>query len=219
MDNEFHIEKNTVQFVGSYEGVAKLFASLSAAQGVMQGAIKDSQNPHYRSKYADLSSVWDAVRKPLADNGLSIIQIPLEGTDTVRVTTILGHVSGAYIMGTIELKPTKVDPQGAGSAITYARRYALMAFVGVAPEDDDGNAASVPQQKPVATKPKANPNAPVNRDQMKVLWDAAQLIGMTAEGLSQFVQHEYDLDTPAKLTRAQFDAVMKMLETKMAEGV
>lgn len=127
------------------ESIAKLSEALAKAQGVMEGASKDSNNPFFHSKYADLASVWDACRKPLADNGLSVVQtadfIP-EHPDMVCIETILCHASGEWIKGRLAVKPVKADPQGVGSCITYLRRYSLQSIVGIAPEDDDGNAAS-----------------------------------------------------------------------------
>jgi hypothetical protein len=135
--------------------IKDLAAALVKAQANLKPASKDGTNPHFRSSYATLQSVWDAARLVLSPNGLSIVQSFEAGDgDTVSVTTTLLHTSGQFIGGTLTLKPTKADPQGLGSAITYARRYALSAILGiVADDDDDGNAASAP--KPVeAYKPK-----------------------------------------------------------------
>jgi hypothetical protein len=127
------------------ESIAKLSEALAKAQGVMEGASKDSSNPFFKSKYADLSSVWEACRKPLSDNGLSVVQtsefIP-EHSDMICIETMLCHSSGEWIRGRLAVKPVKSDPQSAGSCITYLRRYSLQSIVGIAPEDDDGNAAS-----------------------------------------------------------------------------
>ena len=118
-----------------------LFAALAKAQGQMKGAIKDSANPFFKSKYADLSSVWEACREALAANGLSVVQFPVSEGELVGVRTILGHASGQSLESVFWVKPKANDPQGLGSAITYLRRYALAAAVGVAPEDDDGESA------------------------------------------------------------------------------
>lgn len=123
------------------ETIGKLAEALAKAQGAIKGATKDTKNDFFRSKYADLSSVWDACRSQLAANGLSVIQT-MDDSQGVTVVTTLAHSSGEWIRGRLTMKPVKDDPQGVGSAITYARRYALAAMVGVAPEDDDGNAAS-----------------------------------------------------------------------------
>ncbi len=138
----------TVQSEGM--GGSKLFAALAKAQAKIEGASKTNVNPHFRSKYADLASVWDACREALTSNGIAVIQRPVASeSGSVAIETILAHESGEYITGTLSMRPTKADPQGIGSAITYARRYALASMVGVAPEDDDGNAASRPSAKPI----------------------------------------------------------------------
>ncbi len=134
------------------EGVDKLFEALSAAQAAMTGATKGSVNPHYQSKYADLAAVWDACRKPLTENGLSVIQLPSADGPRVTVKTILAHKSGQWIESELTMTSVKADPQGVGSALTYARRYALSAMVGIAPDEDDGNAASGGKEKPQDTK-------------------------------------------------------------------
>lgn len=125
------------------ESIAALAAALAKAQGAIKAAVKDSSNPHFKSRYADLASVWEACRRPLSENGLAVIQTTDEvpdGTAVLLVTTLV-HASGEWIAGRLRLNPVKPDPQGMGSAITYARRYALAAIVGIAPDDDDGEAA------------------------------------------------------------------------------
>lgn len=126
------------------ESVKELAAALAKAQGEMRGAVKDSANPFFKSTYADLSSVVDAIRSAFASNGLSYIQsVEPSDKDEVRVETTLLHASGEWIAcGVLALPVSKHDAQGFGSALTYARRYSLSAAVGIAPEDDDGNAAS-----------------------------------------------------------------------------
>jgi hypothetical protein len=121
--------------------IGKLTTALAKAQGEIRGATKDSTNPHFKSKYADLASVRDAIQGSLSKNGIAYIQFPEGGPETVKITTVLA-LGDEWVRASYEMRPVKADPQGVGSAITYARRYALMAAVGVAPEDDDGNAAS-----------------------------------------------------------------------------
>lgn len=125
------------------EAKCAFYKALSAAQSEIEGAIKNSTNPHFRSKYADLGAVWEACRAPLTKHGLSVIQCPSFEPDrgVVVVTTILAHEGGYETSFPLTMPVSKVDAQGVGSAISYARRYALMAAVGIAPEDDDGNAA------------------------------------------------------------------------------
>lgn len=134
----------------------KLGAAMAAVQGSLKPAIKGSSNPYFKSKYADLQSCWDSCRSLLACNGLSVVQTFIQDAsgESVTISTTLLHSSGQWISGDLTMKPAKADPQGIGSAITYARRYALAAIVGiVADEDDDGNAATVkaqPQQSKVS---------------------------------------------------------------------
>ena len=142
--------------------IKDLATALSKAQKEIKGAVKDSNNPFFNSQYADLSSVWEACRSALCANDLSVIQTTNGNThDVVTVETMLCHSSGQWVKGSLTMKPTKPDPQGIGSAITYARRYALAAMVGVSPEDDDGQAAS--QSRPVATKSNPVPQKDLGR--------------------------------------------------------
>jgi hypothetical protein len=141
------------------EQLNELAGALSKAQAMLRGAVKDSTNPHFKSRYADLASCWDACREALAANGLSVVQLPEGNGGVVEMTTMLLHTSGQWIACTGCFTATKADPQGLGSCITYARRYQLCAIVGISPEDDDGNAASEPmkQQPKPERKPEPKP--------------------------------------------------------------
>ena len=121
----------------------KLAKALRVAQSIMGTASKDSVNPHFKSKYADLASVWDACRKPLTANGLTILQpVSCDGSN-VTITTRLLHESGEFIEESLTLQATQNTPQAIGSAITYGRRYGLSSMIGIAAdEDDDGHQAS-----------------------------------------------------------------------------
>lgn len=124
--------------------IGALVAALAKAQGAMTGAKKDAVNPHLKSKYADLASVWDAVRGPLSANGLAVIQTTEPAQAGVCVVTLLAHSSGEWIRSRLFMPTQKNDAQGVGSALTYARRYALAAITGIAPDDDDGEEAAKP---------------------------------------------------------------------------
>ena len=131
------------------ENIQEIAKALADAQASLTAAKKDSLNPHFRSQYASLQSVWDSAREVLAPNGLSVAQT-FEATDGahMNITTTLLHVSGQWIGGTLSMIPQQATPQGIGSAITYGRRYALAAILGiVADEDDDGEAASHPREE------------------------------------------------------------------------
>ena len=133
------------------ESIAALAAALAKAQSTIQGAIKDTANPFFKSKYADLASVKDAIQIPLSSNCLSYVQVVHNPENGVGVETILMHASGEWLSGGVVFVPvSKADAQGYGSALTYARRYSLSAITGVAPEDDDGNAAAVAKPIKVA---------------------------------------------------------------------
>jgi len=111
-------------------------------------ALKDKTNPAFRSKYADLGACLEAVDGALLDNGIALYQETFDDPSGVTVETVLLHASGEVIRsGKLHVPATKQDAQGYGSALTYARRYSLMAACGIAPEDDDGNAASRREQK------------------------------------------------------------------------
>ena len=125
------------------ENLADLAAALCAVQGELKPAIKQADNPFFKSKYVDLPGVWEAIRPLLAKNGLSVVQTFTASADGPTIVTTLMHKSGQWVSSELYLEPAKSDPQGVGRAITYGRRYALAAMVGVvADEDDDGNAAS-----------------------------------------------------------------------------
>jgi len=156
-----------------------LYSALAAAQSEMGKALKDTNNPHFKSKYADLASVCDACMPALSKHGIAVLQ-PAFDDDTGRyVKTILVHgESGQTAECRVPLIVAKNDMQGYGSAVTYARRYGLMGMAGIAPEDDDGNAAakSPPMVEPRKAAPPTIPNEAI---------DAAKGSILNAESLDQ----------------------------------
>lgn len=128
------------------EQINELVGAIVKAQLAMVPASKDHVNPFFKSKYADLPSCWEATAC-FRENGIAIVQSPMEGPEGyVLLDTQLSHVSGQWMRSRLKIRIAKDDPQGYGSAITYARRYALGCMTGlVTEEDDDGNAASNPQ--------------------------------------------------------------------------
>lgn len=124
------------QIQADHDGIAPALAS---AQLQMGRALKNSKNPHFKSTYADLAAVIEACREALATNGIAFIQQVIDS----HVKTVFLHSSGETLECLIPIIVQKEDMQGLGSAITYARRYGLMALAGISPEDDDGNAAVV----------------------------------------------------------------------------
>lgn len=156
------------------DSIADLATSLAKAQSEMGAVHKDQDNPYFRSKFAGLSTVWEAVKPALTKNGLSIVQMPGSDERGYFVQTQLLHSSGQWIRSTTYMKPAKEDPQGIGSLISYARRYALQAMVMACPDDDDGEAAmgrnahtkpvEASKPAPKVETPKAKPAKPVEAD-------------------------------------------------------
>ena len=148
----------------------KIAAAFVKAQTGFGPALKTSNNPFFKSKYADLSVVVEAIIDALHSNGIALLQNCHESDSGVIVETIFLHESGEQIScGKLHVPAAKNDPQGYGSALTYARRYSLMAACGIAPEDDDGNAAKAPK-KPIPESAKSVgksdfDNLPVERQQ------------------------------------------------------
>ncbi len=127
---------------------AKIYGAFVKAQKEFAPALKSSSNPHFKSKYADLAACVEAVIDALNNNGIAMIQRTHDDERGVTVETVFIHESGECLEGgRLHVPAAKQDPQGYGSALTYARRYSLMAACGIAPEDDDGNAASQPRKQ------------------------------------------------------------------------
>lgn len=140
----------------------QIATALVKAQRAFAPALKTSTNPHFRSRYADLAACVEAVIDALNANGIALVQRTHDSDNGVAVETLLVHESGETISGGILHVPAaKNDPQGYGSALTYARRYSLMASCGIAPEDDDANAAQ--KTRPAAIP--RNAGGSVSQDQ------------------------------------------------------
>lgn len=201
--------------------IGALAAALAKAQAALPSAVKDAVNPHFRSKYADLAAIWQAARKPLADNGLSVVQLPTEAGDgKIGLTYILMHTSGEWISDTVSSPIVKNDPQGVGSALTYLRRYSLAALVGiVADEDDDGNAASQAprdtertqgaayQAQPATNGNGGSPVTPKQANTLIGLWSRGKFEGE----LDTWIQESYNC-TIYELTTKQASNAIEALQ-------
>jgi len=146
------------------EGIAKLAAALVKVACQIENPHKNSTNPAFRSRYADLAEIINTARTLLAEHGVVVVQSPGMDGACATVETMLLHESGEWIRGVAACPLQKADPQGVGSAITYLRRYSLAAMLGLAQEDDDGNAGSArptarAAQPAPAPKPTATPEA------------------------------------------------------------
>jgi ERF superfamily protein len=167
------------------EKIEALALALSKAQAEIKASSLDGKNPHFGSEYSTLNAIWNACREALTKNGLSVIQTTdNEEVEHILLETTLLHSSGQWITGKLKMKPMKSDPQGIGSALTYARRYALAAIVGVAPEDDDAEAATNRSQKspPAAAKKAETKPADIKQGYIKrinELWQQEKDLGAT----------------------------------------
>lgn len=182
--------------------------ALAAAQAQMGKALKSANNPHFKSKYADLASVVDACMPSLNAHGIAVIQ-PTTDEETGRfVETILIHgESGETLKCRVPLIVAKNDMQGYGSAVTYARRYGLMSMAGIAPEDDDGNAAAK-----AAPQEKAQPRL-LTPDQFIKLRDKIE----EAEVPEGKVLERYGAPSLQQFPAIKFDAAMKSLNATIAD--
>ncbi len=152
------------------DSIAALSASLAKAQGELENASKNANNPHFKSRYADLAELLNTVRPVLSKHGLAVIQMPSFDSGVASVETLLTHSSGEYVSSTCSAPVTKQDAQGVGSAITYLRRYSLAAFCGIAQEDDDANSSVGHKTLPQQAKPQAKPE--INSDRLAKAIDA-----------------------------------------------
>lgn len=182
-----------MQFDGDKVAFSKAFIQ---AQSNMEAITKENKNDAFKgSKYADLATVVAAIVPAMNKAGIAVLQSPAFDGEMVTITTTLLHESGATVTSDLKLRPSKSDPQGVGSAITYGRRYSLLAVAGVAPEDDDGNAASGPRQP--TNEPKAAPKPPTLAERAGRLTATLQAVKTKAD-----LERAYSL---ASALRAELD--------------
>jgi len=203
--------------------VKQIAEALVKAQKGFSPALKQSNNPHFRSKYADLATCVEAVIDALNNNGIALMQMTHECQDGVTVETVFIHASGELLSaGKLHVPAVKHDAQGYGSALTYARRYSLMAACGIAPEDDDGNAAaktpprggvfSTPQQPAPEPKPDPKPQ--------EVVKGTAEVVDFAMQIFTTFLpeaKSEKELNTFWKENISTVNQIKSADETKYVE--
>jgi hypothetical protein len=182
-----------------------LASSMAAAFAEIEAATKSATNPHFKSKYADLGAVIDAVKPALIAHGLFFTQRPEPSEDGVIVETVLHHAGGETIsLGKLYVPANKRDAQGFGSAMTYARRYALQTAFGVPTEDDDGNAATrtTNTTERVPDRPTTGETPPEKRVKLDgpytsktALWKAVREFDRTLRGMGDSAEFEAFLQT------------------------
>ena len=175
------------------ESLKELASAFAKAQSEIEGATADKQNPHFRSRYADLGNVVDAIKPAITKHGLSFVQVSHNAESAACIETIILHSSGEWLScGRVSVPVSKHDAQGYGSALTYARRYSLAAAFGVAPEDDDGNAAA--KNAPPKHKPSF---APLSEQQVVEIAALADEVGVSLDKILAFCKARTFAEVPA----------------------
>lgn len=185
----------------------ELFCALSKAQAQMHAALKNSDNPFFKSKYADFGEIVTASRPALTNHGLCVTQrivVLSDGTEALH--SILGHSSGQYIDSLMRIRPVKNDVQSMGSYITYLKRYAYAALVGVITEDDDGEQAVDRQQQGSNKNNAVHTDQAITKEQVLTL---AQLLSSSANGsvIEGHIKEKGKITNLTQLTQKQFPSV------------
>lgn len=197
------------------ESIMSIAKALASAQAEIETAKETSENPHFRSGYADLAEVWRVVRLPLTKNGLSVWQSVGGERDSLKLTTRLFHTSGEWIEDSMPLILSKQDMQGLGSAVTYAKRYALMGAMGVATEDDDGNdAVQRPQVKAKQAEDLIDKSiagiGPSEEAIEKLTKTASQHLWKNSDVID-FIRLKWNKSSPRTLNTSQFSVLMETI--------
>ena len=212
------------------ESITNLAKALSNFQGKMIAVKKDAINPFYKSRYATLDTIWETIRKPLSENGLSIAQTMNVFGDKSLLETTLYHTSGEWISGTQLVNPIKDDPQSLGSAISYARRYSLSAILGiVADEDDDANVATkselkTEQKQEVKSPPdkwiEENKDIPniITRAQTKKIYASVKERGITSAEAKAYLKEVFHKMSTKELTVSEASRLIEDIEAGKIEG-
>ena len=200
--------------------LGELFAALSKAQGEMPAVPKTAANPFFNSMYADLGTVVEHTKTVIAKHGLSVTQHIEDQGDVQVLTTVLGHSSGQFLMSTSRLLMSKHDMQGVGSAVTYLRRYAYCAVLGiVADRDDDGNAAA--ESMPVKRSTGTQPGSRKAKDEA---WARKTHNQRTRDGIQRQEQHEaavterHGSATAQVATEAQIKFLSRLTNTTLEQA-
>lgn len=198
---------------------ATIYKALLAARAEFSPVIKDKRNPHFKSTYATLESVIDAVSDSLHKHGLVLIQSPDCGPDgTVLVTQLVEVTSGTSISCRYPLTPVKPnDPQALASALTYARRYSALSLLGIAPEDDDGNAAT---EKPAPPKVEQKPKQveqprPISDEQRERIDELANTLGVKPIAMANRIKEKYGVADWHHLTHKQAAEIINGMESRL----
>lgn len=191
-----------------------IHSAMARAFAEIEGATKSANNPHFKSKYADLTSVIEAIKPALVANGLFFTQHPVPSQGGVTVRTWLHHASGDSLdLGELFVPANKNDAQAYGSALTYARRYALVTAFGVPVEDDDGNAASRGQERSGTNREVSPAPAMPDSEWAKLV----QLIEASKADRSAMLGY-FKVKDLRELDQQQYAECVEMLNAKLAKA-
>ncbi len=193
--------------------ITNLATALSKVQGKLNGAVKDSTNPFFKSKYANLESVWESIRELMAAEGLSVSQMPgMLATGQPTLVTMLMHKSGEFLSSEQPLFPVKQDPQGIAAAITYARRSALSAIIGQIEVEDDGETAmgrnNPPQEKEYREPLVAHK---ISEAQLKRLFAIQKKCGVTDEQLKAICE-PLGIKSRSEIPNTKYNEIISKIE-------
>jgi hypothetical protein len=204
------------------ETISELAKALSNFQSKMVSVKKDAINPFYKSKYATLDTIWETIRKPLSENGLSVAQTMniIDGKSVLETT--LYHTSGEWVKGVQSVNPVKDDPQSLGSAITYARRYSLSALLGIVADEDDDAEATKPE--PVKNTEKPTPTTErlidkITEAQIKKIYATAKEKQLSPEDAKAYIKKTFNKSSTKELTKSEASTMIEFLnEIKPGEA-
>lgn len=203
------------------ESINELATALAKAQAKLTGAKKDGLNPHYKAKFATLESVYEAIREPLAEQGLSVLQPTEFIGEKTFVRTVLLHSSGQWIDGLYPVVVQKPDPQGLGSGMSYSRRYSLMAMIGIPASDDDAEAAtgrpapmpfekSAPKSAYAKEIPSLRPSSGISEKQVQRLWAIAKKHNVSKDQIKEIL-NKYGCEKTEQLKKEDYDNICEIL--------
>jgi ERF superfamily len=181
------------------ETTAELFTALSVAQGQISAASKSSINPHFKSRYADLNSLRDAIQEAMTQNGLGVIQCPRVNGNHVEVETFITHKSGEYIAETLQMPFARNDAQAIGSALTYCRRYSLGSLLNLSADDDDGNAAVALSGKQDSQGSSKAEHSNIKDEAKKIAQDGTEALTVWWNNLTKESRESFSKDDLAEL--------------------
>jgi len=218
-------EEKYGQYFAQSEKIDDLMTALVHAQSKISTIKKDSKNPHFKSSYASLESVWDAIRQPIVSADLVVNQIPLGNN---MLMTQVSHKSGQWIRGIMKMEiQDALNPQKRGSAITYMKRYMLSAMLGLSEEDDDGNAiSSKPVGKPFPTATKTStpttPTTPTTPNaappkKLGELVDRVRVLKVPSGAVSEYIKKAFNVSSSRELSEEQVEITMLHFEAENME--